>query len=103
MRSQVRDLIKFLKTEEQKTVETNFKDEIIEKDSKHINPQAVTKLLGEYLLKYNFNPAQEEFLHQIVTYVLQNGDIEVKNLIKDDPFKSLDFTELFEGNVVPVT
>lgn len=55
--SQVRDLIKFLKTEEQKTVETNFKDEIIEKDSKHINPQTVTKLLGEYLSKYNFNPA----------------------------------------------
>ena len=38
-----------------------------------------------------------------MTFVLQNGDIEVKNLIKDDPFKSCDFTELFDGNVVPVT
>ena len=46
---------------------------------------------------------EEEFLLQIVTFVLQNGDIEVKNLIKDDPFKSMDFTELFGGNVVPVT
>ena len=68
-----------------------------------MNPEAVTKLLNEYLAKYNFNPAQEEFLHQIVAFVLQNGDIEVKNLIKDDPFKSLDFTELFDGNIVPVT
>ena len=68
-----------------------------------LNPEAVTKLLSEYLSKYNFNPAQEEFLHQIVTFVLQNGDIEVKNLIKDDPFKSLDFTDLFDGNIVPVT
>lgn len=177
VRSEVRDLIKYLDGPKKKAVETNFKDEVIEKDGKHINPQfknykqrvidylaettdceavnkiknieplnekdiqdlqhilceelgtqadydaisegasfgvfvrrivgmnpeAVTKLLSEYLSKYNFNPAQEEFLHQIVTFVLQNGDIEVKNLIKDDPFKSMDFTELFDGNVVPVT
>lgn len=67
-----------------------------------LNPESVTKLLGDYLAKYNFNPAQEEFLHQIVTYVLQNGDIEASSLIMDDPFKSQDFTEIFEGNVVPV-
>lgn len=171
------ELIKYLDGDKKKVVETNFKDEVIEKDGKHINPQfknykqrvidylsettdcqainkvknieplsekdiqdlqhilceelgtqedydaisegaplgvfvrrivgmnseAVTKLLSEYLSKYNFNPAQEEFLHQIVTFVLQNGNIEVKNLIKDDPFKSMDFTELFDGNVVPVT
>ena len=177
VRIEVRDLIKYLDVPQRKVVETNFKDEVIEKDSKHIhpqfknykqrvidylvettdceavnkiknieplnekdiqdlqyilweelgtqadydaiaegaplgvfvrrivgmNPEAVTKLLSEYLAKYNFNPAQEEFLHQIVAFVLQNGDIEVKNLIKDDPFKSLDFTELFDGNIVPVT
>lgn len=177
VRTEVRDLIKYLDSPKRKVVETNFKDEVIEKDSKHINPQfknykqrvidylvettdceavnkiknieplnekdiqdlqhilceelgtqtdydsiskgaplgvfvrrivgmnpeAVTKLLSEYLSKYNFNPAQEEFLHQIVVFVLQNGDIEVKNLIIDDPFKSLDFTELFDGNIVPVT
>ncbi len=177
VRTEVRDLIKYLEGSKKKLVETNFKDEVIEKSGKHINPQfknykqrvidylaestdceavnkiknieplnekdiqdlqhilceelgtqedydaisegaplgafvrrivglnpeAVTKLLSEYLSKYNFNPAQEEFLHQIVTFVLQNGDIEVKNLIKDDPFKSLDFTDLFDGNIVPVT
>lgn len=177
VRNEVRDLIKYLDSPKKKAVETNFIDEVIEKDGKHINPQfknykqrvidyliettdceainkiknieplnendiqdlqhilceelgtqkdydaisegaplgvfvrkivgmnpeAVTKLLSEYLSKYNFNPAQEEFLHQIVTFVLQNGDIEVKNLINDDPFKHWDFTELFDGNVVPIT
>ncbi len=176
VRTQVRDLIKYLSSKQKQVVETNFTDEIIEKDGKHINPQfknyqqrvidylaettdceainkiknieplteqdlrvlqhilceelgsqedydaiaegaplavfvrkivglnpeAVTKLFSEYLSKYNFNPAQEEFLHQIVTFVLQNGDIEASNLINDDPFRSQDFTEIFEGNVVPV-
>ncbi|MCQ2613734.1 MAG: DEAD/DEAH box helicase family protein [Treponemataceae bacterium] len=177
VRIQVRDLIKYLDAPKRSAVETNFKDEVVEKEGKHIspqfknykqrvidflaettdceavnkikniepltdkdirdlqhilceelgtqtdydaisegaplgvfvrrivgmNPEAVTKLLSEYLAKYNFNSEQEDFLHHIVTFVLQNGDIEVKNLIKDDPFKSWDFTELFNGNVVPVT
>lgn len=176
VRTQVRDLIKYLTGEQKQIVQTNFADEIVEKEGKHIspqfknykqrvidylaettdcvainkikniepltekdiqdlqrilckelgtqadydaisegatlgvfvrkivglNPEAVTKLLGDYLAKYNFNPAQEEFLHQIVTYVLQNGDIEASSLIMDDPFKSQDFTEIFEGNVVQV-
>lgn len=176
VRVQTRDLIKYLSNEEKRAVETNFKDEIVEKTGKHISPQfknyrqrvidylaettdceavnkirniepltekdindlqhilceelgtqeeydriaegvplavfvrkivglnqeAVTKLFGEYLSKYNFNPAQEEFLHQIVTFVLQNGDIAATNLIKDDPFCYQDFVEIFDGNAQPV-
>ena len=176
IRVQTRDLIKYLSNEEKRAVETNFKDEIVEKTGKHISPQfknyrqrvidylaettdceavnkirniepltekdindlqhilceefgtqeeydriaegvplavfvrkivglnqeAVTKLFGEYLSKYNFNPAQEEFLHQIVTFVLQNGDIAATNLIKDDPFCYQDFVEIFDGNAQPV-
>lgn len=176
VRTQTRDLIKYLSSEAKHIVETNFKDEIVEKEGKHISPQfknykqrvidylaettdceavnkikniepltekdiqdlqhilceelgtqeeydaiaagiplgafvrkivglnsqAVTKLLSEYLSKYNFNPSQEEFLHQIVTYVLQNGDIVASNLITDDPFCQQDFVEIFEGNAQPV-
>ena len=67
-----------------------------------LNPDAVTKLFSEYLSKYNYNPAQEEFLHQIVTFVLQNGDIVAANLITDDPFCYQDFVEIFNGNAQPV-
>ena len=67
-----------------------------------LNPEAVTKLFSVYLSKYNFNPAQEEFLHQIVTFVLQNGDIVAANLITDDPFCYQDFVEIFDGNAQPV-
>ena len=51
---------------------------------------------------YNFNEAQEEFLHQIVTFVLQNGDIEVMNLINDEPFSYCDYNEIFGGNTAVV-
>ena len=37
-------------------------------------------------------------MHQIVTFVLENGDIEPKNLINDEPFKYLEYTEIFNGN-----
>lgn len=59
---------------------------------------AVNKVFSDYLSKYNFNPAQEEFLHQIVTYVLQNGDIVPSNLFENAPFTNLDYTEIFEDN-----
>ncbi len=173
VRETVRELVKYLASEQQHTIETTFTDEVIEKTGTHIKPQvkdygqrvvdylkettnckavdkikniepltqsdikelehllfeelgtkaeydkiaqnmplglfvrkivglnvdAVTKLLGEYQAKYNFNSAQQEFLHQIVTFVLQNGDIETSNLINDAPFCYQDFTELFDGNI----
>ena len=63
-----------------------------------LDREAISKLFAEYLAKYNFNQMQEEFLHQIVTFVLENGDIEPKNLINDEPFKYLEYTEIFNGN-----
>ena len=63
-----------------------------------LDREAISKLFADYLAKYNFNQMQEEFLHQIVTFVLENGDIEPKNLIQDEPFKYLEYTEIFNGN-----
>ncbi len=60
--------------------------------------EAVNKIFSDYLSKYNFNPAQEEFLHHIVTYVLQNGDIVPANIISNAPFNTLDYTEIFDNN-----
>ena len=63
-----------------------------------LDREAVNKLFAEYLAMYQFNKMQEEFLHYIVTFVLENGDIEPKNLITDEPFKYLEYTEIFDGN-----
>ena len=63
-----------------------------------LDVEAVNKIFSDYLSKYNFNPAQEEFLHQIVTYVLQNGDIEPENIVSNAPFTTLDYTEIFDDN-----
>jgi len=63
-----------------------------------LDVEAVNKIFSEYLSKYNFNYAQEEFLHHIVTYVLQNGDIVPANIISNAPFNNLDYTEIFDDN-----
>lgn len=62
-----------------------------------LDRDAISKMFAEYLAAYNFNTAQEEFLHQIVTFVLQNGDIDVMNLINDEPFSYVDYNEIFKG------
>lgn len=38
VRTQVRDLIKYLTGEQKQIVQTNFADEIVEKEGKHISP-----------------------------------------------------------------
>lgn len=63
-----------------------------------LDREAISKMFAEYLAQYNFSAIQEEFLHQIVTFVLENGDIEPRNLIADEPFKNLEYTEIFGGN-----
>jgi type I restriction enzyme R subunit len=63
-----------------------------------LNVEAINRIFSEYLSQYNFNPAQEEFLHQIVTYVLQNGDIVPANIVSNAPFTNLDYTEIFDDN-----
>lgn len=62
-----------------------------------LDRETISKLFADYLAKYNFNQMQEEFLHQIVTFVLENGDIEPKNLYSDEPFKSFDYIDIFNG------
>jgi type I restriction enzyme R subunit len=63
-----------------------------------LDRDAVSKIFSDYLAQYNYNAQQEEFLHQIVTFVLENGDIEPKCLIQDEPFTYIDYNEIFNGN-----
>ena len=61
-----------------------------------LDTEAVNKLMAQYLRLYEFNAMQEEFIHQIVNYVRQNGDIVPNNLLNSDPFRTIEYTELFE-------
>jgi len=62
-----------------------------------LDNEAVNKMLTQYLQLYNYNSEQEDFIHQIVNYVRQNGDIVPGNLINNDPFRNMEYLELFEG------
>ena len=66
-----------------------------------LDKEAISKIFSEYLSKYNFNSMQQEFLHQIVDFVLENGDIDVDDLFNEEPFKHQDYIELF-GNTDPL-
>lgn len=59
-----------------------------------LDKEVVSKLFNDYMNQYNFNSAQEEFLHLIVNFVLENGDIEPQDL-QEEPFTYQDYTSIF--------
>ena len=67
-----------------------------------IDQEAVNEKFSEYLNMHKLNSKQQEFINVIVKYVQKNGDIELSDLLEYDPFKSIDWTELFGGNVDPI-
>lgn len=60
-----------------------------------IESEAVNKIHSQYLSQYNFTPKQEEFIKMIITFVKQNGDVAMADLINKEPFKKIDFIFLF--------
>lgn len=67
-----------------------------------LSREKVNSILSDYLHKYNFNSRQEEFLNEIVTFVLENGDISPDDLVDSEPFAHQDYTDIFSGNTKPV-
>ena len=67
-----------------------------------IDQEAVNEKFGEYLNAHQLNSKQQEFINVIVKYVQKNGDIELSDLLDSDPFKSIDWNELFGGDVEPI-
>ncbi len=67
-----------------------------------LSKEKVNQVLSEYLKKYNFNSQQEEFLNEIVVFVLENGDISTNSLVDSEPFKHQNYTDIFEGNTTPI-
>ena len=60
-----------------------------------IESDAVNKILSQYLSQYNFTPKQEEFIKMIITFIKQNGDVAMADLINKEPFRKVDFIFLF--------
>jgi type I restriction enzyme R subunit len=60
-----------------------------------LDRESVNAYLIEYFEKYNFNSKQQEFIHEVVNFVLENGDISPSDLTESYPFKKVDYTELF--------
>lgn len=67
-----------------------------------IDQEAVNKAFGKYLEEHQLNSKQQDFINTIVKYVQKNGDIELADMLNSDPFKSIDWGELFGGNVEPI-
>ena len=60
-----------------------------------LDRDSVNQYLAEYFSRYNFNSQQQQFIHEIVNFVLENGDITASDLTDSDPFKNVDYTDLF--------
>lgn len=67
-----------------------------------IDQDAVNKVFEKYLKSNSLNSKQQEFLNVIVKYVQKNGDIKLSDLLESDPFKSINWNDLFGGNVEPI-
>lgn len=62
-----------------------------------IDKEKIMSLMTEYQSQYNFNSKQQEFIHQIVDFVLENGDIVPDDLINTEPFKHQEYSDIFEN------
>lgn len=60
-----------------------------------LDREAISLIFSKYLSQYSFNTKQQEFLHQIVDFVLQNGDINYDDLYESEPFKYQDYLDIF--------
>lgn len=64
-----------------------------------IDEEAVQEKFGEFLAGGTLNSAQQEFVHSIVDYLRENGEVTPDNLTNDEPFVNYDIAELFEDRM----
>ena len=67
-----------------------------------LNQEAVNEKFGEYLSGNFFNSQQQEFVRTIISYVRNNGDIQVEDLVNAEPFSNFDLQEMFGVNLKSV-
>lgn len=60
-----------------------------------LSQEAVNEKFGKYLNGNTFNSQQQEFILTIINYVRENGDIELENIVNNEPFNNYDIGEMF--------
>ena len=64
-----------------------------------LSQEAVNEKFGEYLNGNLLSSQQQEFVHTIINYVRENGDIELADMVNTEPFNNYDLSEMFGVNL----
>ncbi len=67
-----------------------------------LSQEAVNEKFGEYLDGNMFNSQQQEFIMTIISYVRENGDIELADMVNTEPFNNYDLNDMFGVNLSTV-
>ena len=64
-----------------------------------MSQEAVNEKFGGYLNGNLLNSQQQEFVWTIISYVRENGDVELSDLVNTEPFNNYDLNEIFGVNL----
>ena len=64
-----------------------------------IDEEAVQEKFGEFLAGGMLNSDQQEFVHSIVDYLRENGEVTPDDLTNNEPFSNYDIGGLFEDRM----
>lgn len=67
-----------------------------------LSQEAVNEKFGQYLAGNMLNSQQQEFVKTIINYVRENGDVELSDLVNNEPFSNYDLHGLFGTNLPKV-
>lgn len=60
-----------------------------------LSQEAVNEKFGEYLNGSVLNSVQQEFVHAVINYVRENGDVKREDMVNTAPFNNYDLTAIF--------
>jgi type I restriction enzyme R subunit len=60
-----------------------------------LSQEAVNEKFGEYLNGTVLNSVQQEFVHAVINYARENGDVKREDMVNTAPFNNYDLTAIF--------
>lgn len=60
-----------------------------------LSQEAINEKFGEYLNGSVLNSVQQEFVHAVINYVRENGDVKREDMVNTAPFNNYDLTAIF--------
>lgn len=61
-----------------------------------LSQEAINEKFGEYLNYSALNSVQQEFVHAVINYVRENGDVKREDMVNTAPFNNYDLTAILE-------